>query len=108
MTHGKCIFLLYILLTILALTNKLYFAEINFLLISTLLKGNKKNELNAHEITEVSGGRMYSPRLFLYGFAAAVLGGAIAVAGMGTPITIGGAALAAEGAAAMSIGLVGA
>lgn len=42
MTHGKCIFLLYILLTILALTNKLYFAEINFLLISTLLKGNKK------------------------------------------------------------------
>ena len=61
-------------------------------------------ELESFETDAVSGG-IYSAWLFMEGFGAAVVGSALAVAGMGTPITIGGAALAAEGGAAMALGL---
>jgi hypothetical protein len=65
------------------------------------------NTLTTNEIKLVSGGyRMYSATLFLEGLGAAIVGGALTVAGLGTPISIGGAALAAEGAAAMGVGLL--
>ncbi|MDC8758469.1 hypothetical protein [Janthinobacterium fluminis] len=61
-------------------------------------------ELTADEIDEVNGG--VKAGMFLVGFAAAMAGAGLAVAGLGTPITIGGAVLAAQGAAVMSIALV--
>lgn len=55
------------------------------------------------EIDEVSGG--VNAKMFLIGFGAALVGAGLGVAGLGTPITIGGAVLAAEGGALMSIAL---
>jgi predicted phage tail protein len=66
--------------------------------------GESMRELESYEIDEVSGG-IYSAGWFLVGLGAAIVGGALTVAGLGTPVSMGGAALAAEGAAAMAIGL---
>jgi hypothetical protein len=63
------------------------------------------NELTIAEINEVSGGKI-NARMFLLGFGAAVFGAGIAVAGLGTPVSIGGAMLGAEGAAMMSLAII--
>jgi hypothetical protein len=60
-------------------------------------------ELQMNEIDEINGG--FQAKMFLVGFAAGVAGTAIAVAGLGTPISMGGAVLGFEGAAMMSLAL---
>jgi hypothetical protein len=60
-------------------------------------------ELTMTEIEEVSGG--INGGYVLVGTLAAIVGGALTVAGLGTPISIGGAALAAEGATFVALGL---
>lgn len=61
-------------------------------------------ELESFETDAVSGG-IYSAWLFMEGFGATVVGSALAVAGMGTPISMAGVAFAAEGGAAIALGL---
>jgi hypothetical protein len=63
------------------------------------------HELHLEEIDEVSGGRI-DARMFMIGFGAAVLGAGIAAAGLGSPISIAGAILGAEGAAMMSLSMI--
>ncbi len=63
-------------------------------------------DLSIDEIEGVNGG-IYSARMVLWGTLAGIAGAGLAVAGLGTPISIGGVALAAEGASAVAIGLTG-
>lgn len=60
-------------------------------------------ELTSLEIEQVSGG-MNGAGNILVGLLAAGVGGALTVAGLGTPISIGGAFLAAEGSVMAGIG----
>ena len=65
--------------------------------------------LSQDEIDEVSGAvpvKIYSASMFFVGMLGMIVGEALTVAGMGTPISIGGAALAAEGTAAVAVGLL--
>ena len=61
-------------------------------------------ELNTIEIDEVNGG--IRAGMFFTGLLAGIAGGALTVAGLGTPISIGGAALAVEGGALMTLSVL--
>jgi hypothetical protein len=64
----------------------------------------KMRDITASEIEEVGGG--INGGFVLVGLLAGIVGGGLTVAGLGTPISIGGAALAVEGGALLSLGLV--
>ena len=63
-------------------------------------------ELTMKEMDQVSGG-LNSVGTVLLGTIALGVGGALTVAGLGTPISIAGGFLAAEGAEAMGLGFAG-
>jgi small-conductance mechanosensitive channel len=61
-------------------------------------------DLNLTEIEEVSGGIRVG--MFFVGLLAGMVGGGLTVAGLGTPISFGGAALAAEGAGMIALAVL--
>ncbi len=61
-------------------------------------------ELTMQEIDEVNGG--VDGGGVLVGLLAGIVGAGLTVAGLGTPISIGGAALAVEGATLVAVSLV--
>jgi hypothetical protein len=66
-------------------------------------------ELSMNEVEQVNGGlSRVQAYMALGGFAFGLAGACLTVAGLGTPVSIGGAALAFEGAAMMSVAFVGA
>jgi hypothetical protein len=80
--------------------------EVNYdvrLPLGEILVQNQIVELNHSEIEEISGG--LNARYILVGTLAGIVGGGLTVAGLGTPISIGGAALVAEGATLVGLGL---
>lgn len=64
---------------------------------------NQIIELANDELDAIAGG--INGGYVLVGTLAGIVGGGLAVAGLGTPISIGGAALVAEGATLVGLGL---
>ncbi|WP_322015532.1 hypothetical protein [Paraburkholderia sp. J12] len=60
-------------------------------------------ELTVDEINQVGGGDAVHAGMFYTGLLGAIAGGALVASGLGIPIAIGGAALAAEGGGLMTL-----